>query len=193
MDLISGILMAGGKSRRMGQDKAFLTLKGKELYRYPLEKLEKFCSEIIISANNEKYNQLGYKVVHDEIQNIGPIGGIFSCLKETSNQKALILSCDLPFISDEYIQLLLSGCRSSSICMGTNLQGIPEALISIMDKSILPFLNENISSGIYKMNRLLDHPESCLLSSDLLTGIPETNFLNINSPDDYKNIIGSDV
>lgn len=184
---ISGILLAGGKSTRMGSEKAFLNFRGKSLFKYPLGILEKFCSEIIVSTNSKAFQSIvPYRLVGDEIEGKGPLGGLYTCLKQISNYSALVLGCDMPFISEEYIRILIRNSKGHSVCMGANSQGTPEALAAIYNRSLIPFIDQKIQSGVYRMNSLLEHKGSLLLDPKLFSFDLDRNFLNINSPDDLK-------
>ena len=99
---VTGIILSGGASRRMGQDKGLTLYRNKELIQYSIELLTPLCSQIIISSNDPtNYSKFGKQIVPDIIKGVGPIGGIFSSLKFTSTSGNLILSCDMPELSTE--------------------------------------------------------------------------------------------
>ncbi|MCF6240761.1 MAG: molybdenum cofactor guanylyltransferase, partial [Bacteroidales bacterium] len=93
---ITGIILCGGKSKRMGSNKALLQLNGKCIINYVTELLSNFCNEIIISTNSHELAFLKTELVADEFQTIGPIAGIYSALKHSKTEKNIILSCDTP-------------------------------------------------------------------------------------------------
>ena len=80
MEKITGILLAGGRSSRMGSDKGLLDFRGRLLAEYPLALLQKHCGTIIISSNNPEYGQFGYPVVADERMDCGPAGALATTL-----------------------------------------------------------------------------------------------------------------
>ena len=84
---ITGIVLAGGKSSRMGQEKGLAEFDGKPMIAYALEALAPLCTEILISSNSNAYNHLGYRVVPDIIANSGPMGGIYSCMLQSQLEK----------------------------------------------------------------------------------------------------------
>jgi molybdopterin-guanine dinucleotide biosynthesis protein A len=100
---ITGILLAGGMSRRFGQDKGKIKIGDRYLYRYALDTLEQVCDEILISTCNELYDWGNYTSVCDEIPGIGPMGGIFTCLKQSGSEINIVLSCDLPLVHKELL------------------------------------------------------------------------------------------
>jgi molybdopterin-guanine dinucleotide biosynthesis protein A len=77
---LSGIILAGGKSSRMGQDKGLMLFRGKQMVQYSIELLNLFTSQILISSNNQEYNQFGFPVVSDIYKECGPIGGLHAAV-----------------------------------------------------------------------------------------------------------------
>jgi len=104
---ITGIILAGGKSIRMGQDKGLFEMAGKPMIQHVIDHIEPLCDQILISANMEEYKRFGYPVDKDDIKDIGPVGGIISCLPHAKNEKCVIISCDLPFVSTEMLKKLI--------------------------------------------------------------------------------------
>lgn len=105
--LKSAIILAGGKSSRMDFDKQFLVIREKRLIYEIARNLEKHFSEIIIISNKkEHYIDSKYKVISDEMQNMGPLAGIAVGLKESSSKFVYIVACDMPNIDHNYIKYL---------------------------------------------------------------------------------------
>jgi len=104
---VTGIILAGGKSSRMGAEKGLQELCAKPLIHYAIEVLSGLCNTIIISSSSEAYKSLGHKVVADVIPGIGPMGGIYSALQQSKTEENLVLSCDLPFVSQELMSYIL--------------------------------------------------------------------------------------
>ena len=106
-NLNTAIILAGGKSSRMGFDKQFLVINEKRLILEIAKKLEKYFKKIIIVTNKkEYYKDLGYKVVEDEIKEMGPLAGISVGRKNSSSLYAYIVACDMPVIDDNYIKYI---------------------------------------------------------------------------------------
>lgn len=103
----SAVILAGGKSSRMEFDKQFLIIKEKRLIYEIAKNLEKHFDEIIIVSNKkEYYNDCKYKVVSDEIKDMGPLAGIAVGLKESTSKFVYIVACDMPNIDESYIKYL---------------------------------------------------------------------------------------
>jgi molybdopterin-guanine dinucleotide biosynthesis protein A len=96
---ITGILLAGGQSSRMGHDKGMIRLGKFLMYQYPLKVLESLCDEILISTCKPLEIEEDYEQVCDKITGIGPIGGVVTCLEKSANELNIILSYDLPLVN----------------------------------------------------------------------------------------------
>ena len=108
---ITGIILAGGKSTRMGTDKGFLLLNNKPFVQYSIDALQPLVSEIIIVSDNPDYDRFGLKRINDTIKDAGPVAGICSGLEASSTAYNLILSCDIPLITSKILQKLKLGTR----------------------------------------------------------------------------------
>ena len=104
---ITGIVLAGGKSSRMGSDKGLLKLNGKLFIEHVIEAMKPIVDDIIIISNNPSYNQFGYQRVEDEIKDFGPLAGLYSGLKYSKTEYNLVLSCDIPMITTEVLSKLI--------------------------------------------------------------------------------------
>lgn len=104
---VSAIILAGGKSSRMGQDKGLMDLDGKPMIQHVIDAVKPITNDIVIVSNQEGYDQFGYTVVEDEIKDCGPLAGIVTGLKNVQSEQAIVLSCDVPHITEELLALLL--------------------------------------------------------------------------------------
>lgn len=103
----SAVILAGGKSSRMKFDKQCLVINEKKLIFEICEKLEKHFEDIIIVSNKkEYYKDCKYKVVSDEIKEVGPLGGMAVGLKESISEYVYFIACDMPHIDDKYIKYM---------------------------------------------------------------------------------------
>lgn len=141
---ITGIILAGGKSLRMGVDKAFIQFKNKILIEHILDVSKNIFQEILISANDEKYLQFGLPLIPDIIPNHGPIGGIYSCLEASSNNFNIVLSCDTPFISEELICFIIENIEKKQIVVPATENNLYEPLCAFYHKNTGPILREFI-------------------------------------------------
>ena len=106
---VSAIVLAGGQSRRMGRDKAFLDFDGAPLIQRVLECVQSVCAETIIIANDANaYARFGARVVSDVFPGKGSLGGIYSGLQAAKEQSALALACDMPLLNVDLLRYLIS-------------------------------------------------------------------------------------
>jgi molybdopterin-guanine dinucleotide biosynthesis protein A len=191
-DDITAFILSGGKSSRMGTNKAFLDIDGKSLIERMLELLDPIFSEVAISSNEpELYNFLGKKIIKDFYPGRGPLAGIHSVLNSTTSQWNFIISCDMPFISKELI-VYLTDYKTDSKILLPKADGRIQPLCGIYSKSVLPDVENLLIES--------SNPRSSLKGSvyELITRIPPeiidvtgTNFyhsdlfLNINTHEDY--------
>jgi molybdenum cofactor guanylyltransferase len=184
----SGILLAGGKSSRMGEDKAFLRYQNRYLFEYSLSILRLFSKEILLSSGNLRFKDLEYPCIADEISNLGPLGGIYSCLKRIKNESAIVLPCDLPFITEKTVKYLIKNSDGFSITIALNHENRPEPLIGIYSSTLIPVIEEMIHSNKYKMQELFLRANTNFV---MIPNIKAETFLNINYPDDFNSLQGS--
>ncbi len=186
---ITGIILAGGGSSRLGKDKGLCAFKGKSLVSYAIEILKPLCENIIISANHfpEKYAAFGLPVVPDEIQGIGPMGGIHACLKQSKTQHNLILSCDTPFVNTDVYRFLLKEVENFQVVCPAHETFLLEPLSAYYNTNVLSDLEEAIRKKEYKMMRFFKRIRFKSVNIDMhLPFFNDYLFLNLNTPEDME-------
>ena len=182
---ITGIILAGGKSSRMGTDKGLQELCGKPLISYTIQVLSKLCSTIIISTSSDAYQSFGYKTVADEIPGIGPMGGIYSALKQSETPKNLVLSCDLPFVSKELLSYILKNSEGFQAAVPYQGNQHYEPLCGFYHLSALDQMQGFIETGNYKLPDLFEEIAiNRLIIKNKLDFYSENLFFNVNSKHD---------
>jgi len=184
---ITGIILAGGKSRRMGMEKGLVVFQGQPLIHRAVAVLKNICDEILVSSNSHSYDYLGYKVVRDVYHDSGPMGGIYSCLRESKSRKNLVLSCDMPFVTVDIFDHL-------SVQTGNAWIGVPwyendhyEPLCGIYMKDALPDMETFIGNKNYKLPELFGKTNfKALKINDIHPQLNKYYFFNINSPMDLE-------
>lgn len=183
---ISGIVLCGGKSKRMGKNKALLKLDDKYLIMHVLELLSSFSKELIISTNSSDLAFLQVKLVSDEFQEIGPIAGILSALKQIKTDKAIILSCDTPFINESIIKYMLESSINYDVVLPV-FKDYLQPMTGVFDKKIIPIIEKEIESGNYIPPKIFEKTNLNKLKIDkTIKGWHKDLFFNVNSPEDYE-------
>ncbi len=186
---VTGILLAGGMSSRMGREKGSLIIGGRMMYEYPLKALEKVCDEILISSAAPLPGSLSHPIIPDEVKGIGPMGGIFTCLEHSSNDLNLVISYDMPLVNEGLLRYLVEKSKTWEMVVPAMVGNRPEPLCALYRKSIRPLFGAMIKEKIYAVHRVLPRALSLLL--DIWPGLsfyhPDL-FLNINRIEDLENL-----
>lgn len=187
---ITGIVLAGGRSRRMGTDKSVMKLKNKTLIEYSINALKPLCNKVVISSNNFIYNYTGCEVWPDELPDQAPIIGIYSCLKRSTTEYNIILSCDMPLMSTEMLKYLLANSENHDITIPMHGNSLIEPLCGVYKQSAMGILKKYIDGGNFRLNQCIREASYRLITVDerLPFYSPEM-FSNVNTPDDFQNIL----
>jgi len=185
---ITGIILAGGESRRMGTLKPLVQYKGKPLIIWILDALSPLCSELIIIANSGDYSAFNCAVYPDNFPGNGPAAGIEAGLSRCRTNLALISSCDTPNLSPGFFQYLIQNHDGFDISIAAS-NGFSEPLIGVYSRSVQPVFRDSILAGDPHPPRIIRKCSwhEVLIDSGLNFYRPDL-FLNLNTPLDLKNI-----
>jgi molybdopterin-guanine dinucleotide biosynthesis protein A len=176
---IKGLVLVGGKSTRMGQDKSELNYFGKPQKEVAKELLENNNLETFYSIEKTTNN---VDEISDKFYNLGPFGGICSAFQKDPNSARLVLATDLPFVNDEVIQLLLKHRNPSKVA--TAIKGkskeFVEPLITIYEPKAYPILLQYLAQGY-------SCPRKMLINSDVeIVEIEDDLIRNVNTPEEFE-------
>lgn len=180
---ITGIILAGGKSKRMGVDKALLQLNEQTLLERAFNLLQPLCQTLLISSNNKNHSVLESEIIPDEIENCGPLGGIYSCLKESESEWNFVISVDSVFVEPEFVQFLIAEIGEFDAVIPTHSKG-KEPLISLYHKNSLIEIEKMIHSRDFKMHNLLKTINTKFVDADKWVDKYPKLFHNLNRPED---------
>ena len=147
---ISCVILAGGKSSRMGTDKGLMDFNGKPMIQHIIDLVQKYFSDVMIISNNDSYKKFNLPVYPDEFQGSGPVVGILTGLTKSSTAWNFVVACDLPFLNSEILELLISN-RNGYDAVVPFHHGNPEPMCAMYNKSCLPAFKNNIASGVFKI------------------------------------------
>lgn len=187
MKLSVGIL-SGGKSSRMGYNKAFLKIGRKSFLDIIADELSCF-DELIVSVDClNKYENLKYKLVSDSIKNIGPIEGIYQIIKNAQNQYIFICATDMPFLKKELVEYMKSFICSDFDCYTVYDENRLHPLCAIYSKNVIPIIQNMINNKNYKLKELLLNIKTKYINLNY-TKFNEKIICNVNTFEEYKNIM----
>lgn len=134
---ITGIILAGGKSSRMGLDKGLLNLNGSTFMSHIIDAIKPLVNHIIIVSNNPEYDAFGYKRINDLIKDSGPLAGLYSGLYHSNTENNLVLSCDVPLIKTFVLEQLINFDNEEFDVVQLQSQGKTMPLIALYKKHCL--------------------------------------------------------
>jgi len=187
---VTGIVLSGGKSSRLGEEKGLALFNGKPLVTYAISILKPLCGKLIISANHhqQEYAKYGFEVVEDQIKDIGPMGGLYTCLKHSTTRYNMVLSCDTPFINTRLFEYLLDNIENFQAVVPVHDDGLVEPLCAVYATNTIWSLQMSIEKGNYKLMDFLNEINHKKMKIDQrLPFYSDELFVNINTKTDLKN------
>ena len=196
----SCIVLCGGQSRRMGRDKGSMIIQDKPMIKHILSTLNHIIDEVIIVLNNQeridKYGEFidpqdyTYTITfcEDEIKNKGPMPGIMTGLENINGNYALILPCDSPYVSKDYIQTIFSEIDDNYQAIvpyhdADNKIKTSEPLHSIYSKNIVPEIEKLVNDDVLHIKGLIEKIDTKFVLIDNKK-IEKKEFRNLNRPED---------
>ena len=186
---VTAFILAGGKSTRMGADKAFLEFDGRTLLARVLDLAHSVTADVRIVGSQEKFAAYA-PVVEDLFRDCGPLGGIQAALRASQTKFNLILAVDMPFLSREFLQYLISQARNApeAVVVVPLADGRRQPLCAVYRLEFAPVAESALRAGQYRINRLFDQVRTWAIGPDELAGAnfsPDI-FRNLNTPEDVE-------
>jgi len=187
---ISAIVLAGGNGQRLGLDKARLVWKGESLLARLVQLLKEHCDEVLIAVG--KSRPLGIQnrvlVVEDRFPIKGPLSGLHAGLSAATFPCCLVTACDMPFLSPELLELLLSRPITGARVLACEIGGYIEPFPAVYQRDILPLIERAIDSDQLGVQDFLRRISYLAISEQEVRAIdPELcSFVNLNTPTDIQ-------
>ncbi len=182
---ITAILLAGGKSTRMKEDKGFIYFNGKMLVEHVIESVKKFTAQIIIVTANSAYKQFGYPCIEDEMKDKGPLGGIYTGLINSISQKNFVVGCDMPFLSEKLLTELIKNAGEEDVLL-TEHRDKAEPLCSVYDKNCLEHIRSQLEQNHLKITDAMAGLKTRVISFDSEDWFKGNELTNINSIEELR-------
>jgi molybdopterin-guanine dinucleotide biosynthesis protein A len=187
----SAVLLAGGKSSRMGRDKAGILVDGRPLWERQLGILRRLGpAELFISGKPDgPYADAGLEIVPDLTPGCGPLSGLEASFRYATQPLVLVLAIDLPAMTAEFLSRLLSFAGAGDGGVIPRLDGRFEPLAAIYSRACLPLVQERLHSGDFSMRGFVREAIACQLVIPWeLPPVDATCFVNVNTPADLDGL-----
>ncbi|GFZ29731.1 molybdenum cofactor guanylyltransferase [Clostridium zeae] len=189
----TAVILAGGKSSRMGFDKQFLKFENKQLIDVIAEKLYTSFEEVIVISNKpDYYNGSKYKVISDEIEAIGPIAGIYEGLKAAKGQYVYFIACDMPIINIDFIDFMKDKLiEETKQCCVVERESYIEPFNAFYSKSLLPKVKQMIQADKRSLKHLIKASDTLYIKEDKVKSFEYSfeMFMNLNTKEDLDRYI----
>jgi molybdopterin-guanine dinucleotide biosynthesis protein A len=184
----AGFVLAGGKSSRLGSDKAFVELGGRTLLEHAIDVMRSVCDEVAIVGDPAKFASYG-RVVRDVYPNCGPSGGIHGALLGSTAELNLVMAVDMPRVTSSLLAFLLRTASASDavVVVPRTARGL-QPLCAVYRRSFAVPAGKALRAGRYKIDALFEEVPVRIIESEELAiaGFAERVFFNVNTPDDLR-------
>jgi molybdopterin-guanine dinucleotide biosynthesis protein A len=177
----TGFVLAGGRSSRMGRDKALLPYQGTTLLRHIARAVEEAAGNVALIGDPALYSDSGYPVYPDELPGCGPLGGIHTALSLSKTDWSLVVACDMPGISAGPLRALLDqAAKSHRDCvLAAGPTGAPEPLCAVYHRRCLPAVLRAIRDKRLKMRDFVAEVDAEIMALDPAV------LANVNTPKEW--------
>jgi molybdopterin-guanine dinucleotide biosynthesis protein A len=190
--MIGAFIQAGGRSTRMGSTKALLPLGGKSCLEWVIAAARAVTSEITVVTSHPQVmafcRERGIALASDQYRDVGPLAGLHVALARCRGEAALVLACDLPFLTGEFLRLLWASFGETQAVVPLDAEGRPQPLCALYAVACLPVVTDLIARGERRMMRVLDHLAVRFLAFSEIAHLPGAAdfFRDLDTPEDYR-------
>ena len=188
--IIHGLVLAGGKSRRMGSDKALLMQDGQSQLSIAIATLSRALPKVFVSARKDQVDETErrkFEQIVDRYDDLGPVAGILSAMESDATVSWLVLACDLPNVDDATIADLVAAHTGEHpfTAYKSSRDGLPEPLCAIFSGNSRPIVEAFVADGMVCPRKMLIRSDTFLLEQSNPASLD-----NMNTPEDLE---GTDV
>jgi molybdopterin-guanine dinucleotide biosynthesis protein A len=188
---MTGIILAGGESRRMGTDKAFLKIDGRPLIEHILAVFSTlFARTIVVTNTPDRYRNYGVEVTSDALDIRGPLTGIYSGLLRSGDEYNFVAACDMPFLNPRFIAYMgeLTAGYDAVVPM---FDGFLEPLHAIYRRGLLPVMETQVRRQDRRIRGMFDHIQVRYVTEEEIIRFDplKRSFRNLNTPKEYKEAV----
>ena len=187
----SGFVLAGGRSSRMGEEKALLQIDGSTLLARALDRLRALTPEVCIIGPAAKFASHG-RVIEDVYTGRGPLAGIHAALSASATDLNLILAVDLPFVTESLLRFIVEQARGcDAVVTVPQIAGGYQPLCAAYRRAFAPLAAAALEAGKNKIDALFAVTSTRILEESELSrfAFSATMFENLNTPEDLRRAI----
>lgn len=185
--ILKGLVLAGGKSIRMGKPKDKIKWHGKEQQYYLADLLAPLCDKVYISHRQDQLIGLnqGYQFLSDGFSDIGPLAGVISAFETDPAAAWIVIACDLPLLDSESLEFLIKARNADKIATAYQnpTDHLPEPMITIWEPKSYTILNTCLETGTTSLRRVLINNDTLIIQPLK----PDTLF-NVNTPEEMLKV-----
>lgn len=189
---LTGIVLAGGASRRMGHDKAFLALGGQSLIEVVIERLAQVCREVLVVAGDtQPYVGLGVPVVEDRFRGVGVLGGLHAGLEAAAHELTLAVGCDMPFLNLHLLRTFADWAEGFDVAVLRHEdEEQVEPLHGAYRRTCLPAMEVAIRAGRRRIISFFPYVKVRYVSPAEVTPLDPglRSFRNVNTPEEWEGV-----
>jgi molybdopterin-guanine dinucleotide biosynthesis protein A len=188
---MTGIILSGGKSLRMGENKAFIEIEGVPIIQRIYTLFKELFHEVIIVTNQiELFKKFDSKIYSDLLPNKGALGGLYTGLFFSNFHYSFCVACDMPFLNKSLVQYLIKRIGDEDVIVPRTKDGL-QPLHAIYSKNCLDPIKEIIEQGKFKIIDIFHRVQVNIIEeADFISLDPfRESFINVNTPKELLSIL----
>ncbi|MGD1996240.1 MAG: molybdenum cofactor guanylyltransferase [Anaerolineae bacterium] len=185
---VVGAVLAGGASRRMGRDKAFLELGGRPLIQMVVDSMAEVCAEVLVVADDpQPYARFGVSVARDRFRGVGVLGGLHAGLDAAAHDLVLAVGCDMPFLNPELLRAFVGWVEGFDVAVLRRGEEV-EPLHGAYRRTCLPAMEAVIRAGRRRIISFFPQVRVRYVTPEDVAPLDPTlrSFRNVNTPDEWE-------
>lgn len=184
---VTGVILAGGRSTRMGRDKATLEVEGITLFERTRQMLAGVFTHILISGDRPDLATDEMPCIPD-IYPGSALGGLHAALSAAQTPWIFVAPCDLAFPNAAPVRFLLACRNGCDLVVPRSSQGL-EPVFALYHKDCLPLMEEMLARGDYRIYDFYQHVQTCYVDVEELPESWQKSLINLNTPDDVRRLV----
>jgi molybdenum cofactor guanylyltransferase len=189
--LVSIAVLAGGQSKRMGQNKAFLEVGGQVVIARVLDRVKALTDDLFISTNTpEQYEQFGLRMVGDVYPDKATLGGIYSAIYAARHNHVLVVACDMPFLKRELLHYLIELAPTADVVAPLITPPQPETTHAVYSKTCLPAIEPRLLANKLRVIGFFEEVKVRYVTREEVAPFDPHfhSFVNMNTPEEWEKI-----